>query len=206
MDLNICYFVVNVDHSQKIDCFCRGIPLTQSLSSFMQINCVQLHCVNFSTSLATRFCSKFGFWTTQFCKIKLSVTLYIVCCLHSASNKRMKGSQYKWKYQCTGVPKNLTLCCIKKFNTRRMARYIVFQHMGVFIWSTYLQNKQASSVDKIAISEIWNFQWLTDWLTHSLREDLIRKSTFSFGHCPKRGGGLPMPEFFGPFFTKLKSL
>ena len=61
MDSNICYFAVNVDHSHEIDCFCRGIPLTQSLSSFMQINCVQLHCVNFSTSLATRCCSKFGF-------------------------------------------------------------------------------------------------------------------------------------------------
>ena len=43
-------------------------------------------------------------------------------------------------------------------------------------------------------------------LSSQIREDLIRKSTFSFGHCPKRGGGLPMPEFFGPFFTKLKSL
>ena len=26
-----------------------------------------------------------------------------------------------------------------------------------------------------------------------------RKKTFTFGHCPnKGGGGLPMPEFFGP--------
>ena len=25
----------------------------------------------------------------------------------------------------------------------------------------------------------------------TFREDIIRKSTFSFGHCPKRGGGLP---------------
>ena len=23
--------------------------------------------------------------------------------------------------------------------------------------------------------------------------------TFSFGHCPNKGVGLPMPEFFGPF-------
>ena len=26
------------------------------------------------------------------------------------------------------------------------------------------------------------------------------KKTFSFGHCPNKGGGLPMPEFFGPLF------
>ena len=32
-----------------------------------------------------------------------------------------------------------------------------------------------------------------------IREDLIRKSTFSFGHCPNKGG-LPMPKFVGPFF------
>ena len=24
------------------------------------------------------------------------------------------------------------------------------------------------------------------------------KKRFSFGHCPNKGGGLPMPEFFGP--------
>ena len=36
-----------------------------------------------------------------------------------------------------------------------------------------------------------------------LREDIKSENTFSFGHCPKRGvGGLPMPGFFGPFFTK----
>ena len=28
----------------------------------------------------------------------------------------------------------------------------------------------------------------------------IEKKTFSFGHCPNKGGGLPMPEFFGPLF------
>ena len=29
----------------------------------------------------------------------------------------------------------------------------------------------------------------------------IEKKTFSFGHCPNDGGGgLPMPEFFGPLF------
>ena len=34
-----------------------------------------------------------------------------------------------------------------------------------------------------------------------LREDIRRKKTFSFGHCPNDGGGgLPMPEFFGPLF------
>ena len=31
------------------------------------------------------------------------------------------------------------------------------------------------------------------------REDINRKKTFSFRHCPNDGGGLPMPEFFGPF-------
>ena len=35
----------------------------------------------------------------------------------------------------------------------------------------------------------------------TLREDINEeKKTFSFGHCPNKGvgGGLPMPEFFGP--------
>ena len=26
------------------------------------------------------------------------------------------------------------------------------------------------------------------------------KKTFSFGHCPNKGGGLPMLEIFGPLF------
>ena len=34
-----------------------------------------------------------------------------------------------------------------------------------------------------------------------IREDINGKKTFSFGNCPNEGGwGLPMPEFFGPFF------
>ena len=34
-----------------------------------------------------------------------------------------------------------------------------------------------------------------------LREGVNAKKTFSFGHCPNDGGGgLPMPEFFGPLF------
>ena len=41
---------------------------------------------------------------------------------------------------------------------------------------------------------------------YSLREDLISKSTFSFGHCPKRGGGFTHARIFWSFFTKLKSL
>ena len=37
------------------------------------------------------------------------------------------------------------------------------------------------------------------------------KKTFSFRHCPNKGGGLPMPEFFGPlsksaFLVNKKSL
>ena len=36
------------------------------------------------------------------------------------------------------------------------------------------------------------------WL---LGKTSIEKKTFSFGHCPNDGGGgLPMPEFFGPLF------
>ena len=37
-------------------------------------------------------------------------------------------------------------------------------------------------------------------ILQTLREDIRRKKTFSFGHCPNVGGGLPMLEFFGPFF------
>ena len=43
---------------------------------------------------------------------------------------------------------------------------------------------------------------LYPWTVRSwdIREDLNEKKTFSLGHCPKEGGGgLPMPEFFGPF-------
>ena len=36
-----------------------------------------------------------------------------------------------------------------------------------------------------------------------LREDINGKKTFSFGHCPNDGGGgLPLPEFFGPLFRR----
>ena len=42
------------------------------------------------------------------------------------------------------------------------------------------------------------FQWKS--LSTLVREDINRKKMFSFGHCPNEGaGGLPMPEFFGPF-------
>ena len=35
----------------------------------------------------------------------------------------------------------------------------------------------------------------------NVREGVNGKKTFSFGHCPNDGGGgLPMPEFFGPLF------
>ena len=49
---------------------------------------------------------------------------------------------------------------------------------------------------------------LTDSL---LREEVNEKKTFSFGHCPNDGGGLPLPEFFGPlsrsaFLVNKKSL
>ena len=30
-----------------------------------------------------------------------------------------------------------------------------------------------------------------------------RKKTFSFGHWPNKGGGLPMPGFFGPIFYQV---
>ena len=38
-------------------------------------------------------------------------------------------------------------------------------------------------------------------VSQNVREDINGKKTFSFGHCPNDGGGgLPMPEFFGPLF------
>ena len=33
-----------------------------------------------------------------------------------------------------------------------------------------------------------------------IREALLKKKMFSFGHCPKRGGGRALPKFFDPFF------
>ena len=41
--------------------------------------------------------------------------------------------------------------------------------------------------------------WLAYDALEELREDINEKKTFSFGHCPNEGGGLPMPKFFGPF-------
>ena len=64
---------VNVECSHRIDCFCGKISLTESLRSFMQINCVRLHRLDFSTSLASRFCSGMGF-----CKISFSFENLIV--------------------------------------------------------------------------------------------------------------------------------
>ena len=43
-------------------------------------------------------------------------------------------------------------------------------------------------------------------LVLGVREDIIRKNTFSFRHCQKGGGEFTHARIFGPFFTKLKSL
>ena len=40
---------------------------------------------------------------------------------------------------------------------------------------------------------------------HSLREDVNRKKRFLSGIARMRGGGLPMPEFFGPLFLPSNS-
>ena len=39
-----------------------------------------------------------------------------------------------------------------------------------------------------------------------LREDLPKRRTFTFGYCPNQEGGRPLPESFGPLFTKYQSL
>ena len=50
------------------------------------------------------------------------------------------------------------------------------------------------------------------WEKATKGRDQLKKKTFSFGHCPNYGGGgLPMPEFFGPllrsaFLVNKKSL
>ena len=38
----------------------------------------------------------------------------------------------------------------------------------------------------------------------SLREEIINKNMFSFGHCPKRGGGFTHARIFWPFFHQVK--
>ena len=38
-----------------------------------------------------------------------------------------------------------------------------------------------------------------EWLKR-LRDESKTKKMFQFGHCPNWGGGLPLPEFFAPFF------
>ena len=46
-----------------------------------------------------------------------------------------------------------------------------------------------------------NFSWCPQICR--VREGVNGKKTFSFGHCPNDGGGgggVPMPEFFGPLF------
>ena len=42
--------------------------------------------------------------------------------------------------------------------------------------------------------------------TLDIRDDLPKKRMFTFGHCPNQGGGKPLPESFGSFFTKYLSL
>ena len=42
--------------------------------------------------------------------------------------------------------------------------------------------------------------------TFYLRDDLIRKKRLNSGIARKWGGGLPMPEFFGPFFHQVISI
>ena len=44
----------------------------------------------------------------------------------------------------------------------------------------------------------WLFRFNSP-IPSSLRKDIVRKSTFSFGHCPKRGGGYPCPNFLALF-------
>ena len=47
---------------------------------------------------------------------------------------------------------------------------------------------------------IYGFTSVKKILSH-LGKTSMKKKTFSFGHCPNEGGGgLPMPEFFGPLF------
>ena len=43
-------------------------------------------------------------------------------------------------------------------------------------------------------------------MTEGIREDLPKKRMFTFRHCPNQGGGRPLPEFFGPFFTVQQAL
>ena len=35
---------------------------------------------------------------------------------------------------------------------------------------------------------------------NTIRDGLLQKKMFSFGHCPKKGGGDPCPNFFYSFF------
>ena len=45
-----------------------------------------------------------------------------------------------------------------------------------------------------------NTQWTKGLQTLLLREDINRKKTFSFGHCPNEGGGVyPCPNFWPSF-------
>ena len=81
--LVVYYIAVNVEHRQRPDCFWGRISLTESLSSFMQINCVRPYRPDFSTSLASRFCSGMGFCRIKIRKMKLSVTSYFPFSLSS---------------------------------------------------------------------------------------------------------------------------
>ena len=41
-----------------------------------------------------------------------------------------------------------------------------------------------------------------EWKKVDIREDINRKKTFSFGHCPNEGGVYPCPDFW-PFFYQV---
>ena len=85
----------------------------------------------------------------------------------------------------------------------------IYQYIPMMIWPCQTLTTKWNIFQAKLLFYIDNKIWyLKTWfqikdcrslLREILREDIIRKNTFSFGHCPKRGGGLPMPEVFGPF-------
>ena len=90
----------------------------------------------------------------------------------------------------------------KKVLKLTIAMFGQLQKSIVFVWVNCKWRRQqvANSGSTDITTKIEAF-FMPPKNCDTIREDLNWKKTFSFGHCPNNGGGgLPMPEFFGPLF------
>ena len=77
----------------------------------------------------------------------------------------------------------------------------IYKHNKHHVQTLYQHKHHKNIIQKKILSTAYiNTHHIISYKIYHIREDINGKKTFSFGHCPNDGGGLPMPEFFGPFF------